>query len=257
MDQLRTLNKTNLKNMAIEKGLSRKGFNGRNISRMRKQDFIDFIQDFDRRQISPILARRASIETSMRPPGALISPTVDTTSRSRNAGSVIRPELISDYNESDFEEEMLDFFGEIIMNGSFPPIIHVLGLDGVENIRLFSRNASSSEVKDVKEQERIPKEEDECVPCLSLHNDKHEKACKDDDCKCETCQIEKENAKVKSNIQEMENRITCIICQSNERKVLFSPCNHLATCIACSKNTLLKNCPLCRKQFDKLTRVFY
>jgi hypothetical protein len=249
MDQLRTLNKTNLKNMAIEKGLSRKGFNGRNISRMRKQDFIDFIQDFDRRQISP---------------------TVDTTSRSRNptgrrpveedaqsapdAGSVIRSELISDYNESDFEEEMLDFFGEIIMNGSFPPIIHVLGLDGVENIRLFSRNASSSEVKDVKEQERIPKEEDERVPCLSLHNDKHEKACKDDDCKC---QIEKENAKVKSNIQEMENRITCIICQSNEKKVLFSPCNHLATCIACSKNTLLKNCPLCRKQFDKLTRVFY
>ena len=217
MDELRTLNKTNLKNMAIEKGLSNKGFNGRNISRMRKQDFIDFIQDFDRRQISPM----------------------------------------SDYNESDFEEEMLNFFGEIIMNGSIQPIIRVLGLDGVENIRLFSRNAPSSETKAVKEQERIPKEEDEGVPCMTLHEATYEKACNDDDCKCETCQIEKENAKVKSNIQEMENKITCIICQSNEKKVLFSPCNHLATCIECSKNTLLKNCPLCRKQFDKLTRVFY
>jgi Zinc finger, C3HC4 type (RING finger) len=240
MDQLRTLNKINLKNMALEKGLSRKGFNGRNISRMRKQDFIDFIQDFDSQTPE-------DDETSRSP---ISHRGVETSSIRRSSV------LISDYNESDFEEEMLDFFGEIMMN-SFQPIIHVLGLNGVENIRLFSRNAASSDVKDAKEQERTPKEEDECVPCLTLYNDKHEKVCKDDNCKCETCQIEKENAKIKSNIQEMENRITCIICQSNERKVLFSPCNHLATCIACSKNALLKNCPICRKQFDKLTRVFY
>lgn len=202
MDELRTLSKTNLKNMAIEKGLSRKGFNGRNISRMRKQDFIDFIQ-------------QARLQPS------------------------------ADYNESDFEEDMLDFFGEIIMNGSFQPIIHVLGLDG----GVFSRSNNES-----SKEERIPKEEDECAPCLSLSDAKYEKVCNDAaDCKCEACQ----NAKVKSNIQETENKITCVICQSNERKILFSPCNHLATCIACSKNTLLKNCPLCRKEFDKLTRVFY
>jgi hypothetical protein len=193
MDELRTLNKTHLKNMAIEKGLSRKGFNGRNISRMRKQDFIDFILDRQTR-------------------------------------------VSSDY---DFEEEMLDFFGEIIM----------MGLDS-GNIRIFTRHndvSSSSSASTTKEQERIPKEEDECVPCLSL-----KKLCSDDG-----DVPEGDQNKIRSNILEMENKITCVICQSNERKILFSPCNHLATCIACSKNPLLKNCPLCRTEFDKLIRVFY
>lgn len=224
MDELRSLNKTNLKNMAIEKGLSRKGFNGRNISRMRKQDFIDFIESCS--------------NSDLVPNGARVQ--VDSSDHS----------LVDyrNYEDSEFEEEMLDFFGEIILNGPFQPIIHILGLG----------NRSDNDSRSAKEAPtRVPKEEDELVPCLCLKAQGAGKPCNEANCTCETCQVEKENAKVRSNIQELENKVTCVICQSNERKVLFSPCNHLATCIACSKNALLKNCPLCRTEFNKLTRVFY
>jgi hypothetical protein len=210
MDELRTLNKTNLKNMAIDKGLSRKGFNGRNISRMRKQDFIDFLLDRQTTRRLPFTINRRSLD-----------PRPDHTGEGEEI-------------DHDFEEEIFDFFEEIIMNGYFQPIVHVLGLDV---LRLNNVSSSASEGG------RVPKEEDECVPCLSLKDGSDD--------------VLEENSKIRSNIQEMENKITCVICQSNERKILFSPCNHLATCITCSKNSLLKNCPLCRKEFDKLTRVFY
>jgi len=40
---LSSCNKQTLKNLAIENGLTSKGFNGRSKSRMRKEDFIEFI----------------------------------------------------------------------------------------------------------------------------------------------------------------------------------------------------------------------
>ncbi|ABF82051.1 hypothetical protein MIV021L [Invertebrate iridescent virus 3] len=52
---LRMHDKTTLKNMAFNRGLSRRGHNGRNASRMRKQDFIDFIMVQNHRDQSAVL----------------------------------------------------------------------------------------------------------------------------------------------------------------------------------------------------------
>jgi len=224
---LKMHDKMTLKNMALDKGLSRRGFNGRNLSRMRKQDFIDFILYKDRS-----------------PPHR---------QESRDDGS-ISPSL---------EEEVINMFQELIMDDSFQPIIHIMGaLHGLESIHVFGhrqegRRASNDDKKEP--QERIPNEEDESVPNFSMQDLIIKKCCSD--CSCETCQknndIEKSNLKVKLNIQDLETKITCVVCQSNIRNTIFSPCNHLATCIACSKNPLLgTKCPLCRKVFDSTTRVF-
>jgi hypothetical protein len=47
---LSSCNKQTLKNLAIENGLTSKGFNGRSKSRMRKEDFIEFILQAQRDQ---------------------------------------------------------------------------------------------------------------------------------------------------------------------------------------------------------------
>ena len=196
---LRTLDKTRLKSIALEKGLPWK-FNGRNVSKMRKQDFIDFIEMHD--------------------------------------------------HESDWEEDTVEFFGEILSNNSFQPIVQILGWSGIpgdwQQVRISER-ASESEKLPPKE-EREPKEEDDYVPDLIL-----KEVC---ECARSTSNIA-ENLKIKTNIKDIETKITCVICRSNMRNTLFSPCNHLATCIACSKNPLLEKCPMCRAQFEQTRRVFY
>lgn len=216
---LKMHDKTTLKNIAFDKGLTRRGFNGRNTSRMRKQDFIDFILHFERQhEISP---------------------------------------------SSSLEDEVVNLFQELIMDDEFRPIIHVMG--GIhtlqlrtanDDVRVFERSISNDNDKECVE--RIPNEEDEVVPNFELKNlidNAH-----DSDCKCEECQknisIKKENLKVQMNVKDLETKITCVVCQNNTRNIIFGPCNHLATCISCSKHPLLKKCPLCHKVFDTKTRVF-
>jgi hypothetical protein len=211
--------KMTLKNMALDKGLSRRGFNGRNVSRMRKQDFIDFILYKDR---------------------------IDQ-------GLDISPSL---------EDDMINIFQELIMDDSFQPIIHIMGaLGGLQsgNIHVFGRSNSYAQ-KEPSLDERVPNEEDESVPNLAIQElITSQKMC-DTDCECDVCQknndIIKENLKVKNNLQDLETKITCVVCQSNVRNVIFKPCHHLATCISCSKNSMLNFCPLCRKKFESAIRVF-
>lgn len=219
---LRMHDRQTLKNMAFDKGLQRRGFNGRNASRMRKQDFIDFILYKDR------MDRRVE--------SGSISPS--------------------------FEDDMIEMFQEIILDDTINPIFQIMGaingLQGRSTI-VFGRSSSNSTNDGPKEPERIPNEEDEVVPDLSFKD--IEKSSCYLNCACETCQknieIEKENLKVKTNIHDLESKISCVVCQNNVRNVIFSPCNHLATCITCSKNPLLnKKCPLCRKEFETTTRVF-
>jgi hypothetical protein len=203
---LRLHDKTTLKTMALENGLSRKGFNGRNASKMRKQDFIDFILQ-------------------------------SSTSRVES-------------QESSLEDEIINIFQEL------SPIIHIIGaLSGFENVHFMGRRNESNIIK-----ERVPKEDDETIPNLEIQ-ELIKTSC-DPCCKCETCEknidIRKENLKVKTNIHDFETKITCVICKDNTRNVLFKPCNHLATCISCSKNPLLTSkCPMCRETFTDMTRVFF
>jgi E3 ubiquitin-protein ligase mind-bomb len=221
---LKMHDKTTLKNMALDKGLTRRGFNGRNVSRMRKQDFIDFLIFKDHN--SPL--RRLN----------------------SNEGST-----------SSLEDEVLNMFQELIMDDSFQPIIHIMGaLHGLENIHVFGSRAENPRTGPKKEtSERTPSEEDESIPNFTI-----QELIKNDcssDCECEVCKknndIIKDNLKVKTSLQDLETKNTCVVCQSNVRNTIFSPCNHLATCISCAKNPLLgKKCPLCRKVFDSTTRVF-
>lgn len=223
---LRMHDKPTLKNMAFDKGLSRRGFNGRNASRMRKQDFIDFILHQDHME------------------------------RSLESGSI----------SSSFEDEMIEMFQEIILDDTISPIFQLMGafnsLQGGRSTIVFGRsNPSSSDSlsNGSKEPKRIPNEEDEVVPDLFLKE--AELSTCNTDCSCEICktnsEIEKENLKVKMTIHDLETKITCVVCQNNVRNVVFSPCNHLATCITCSKNPLLnKKCPLCREVFETAIRIF-
>jgi hypothetical protein len=212
---LKMHDRTTLKNLALDKGLTSRGFNGLNVSRMRKQDFIDFI---------------------------------------------LKDQIQDNESELYWEDNMVNIFQELIMNDSFQPIIHIMGaLDGfVDGIRVFERSTSVGGGQVKKDPERVPNDEDESVPNLVVQElvQKCSVACR-----CEVCKknidITKENLKVKESLHNLETKITCAICLSNVRNVIFEPCNHLAACITCSKNSLLKKCPLCRKSFDSTSRVFY
>jgi hypothetical protein len=212
---LKMHDKTTLKNLALDKGLTRRGFNGRNASKMRKQDFIDFI---------------------------------------------LKDQILPSDSSELLEDDMINIFQELIMDDSFQPIIHIMGalsgfVDG-SGIHVFSRSTSTNgQIK--KDPERIPNEEDESVPTLIVQE--LVQKCTSE-CNCEVCRknidITEKNLKVKESLHNLETKITCVVCLCNARNVIFGPCNHLASCISCSKNPLLKKCPLCRKPFDSTIRVF-
>lgn len=208
---LKMHDRTTLKNLALDKGLTSRGFNGRNVSRMRKQDFIDFI---------------------------------------------LKDQIQDDESELHLEDDMINIFQELIMDDSFQPIIHIMGALG--GIHVFGRSTSVGGGQVKKDPERVPNDEDESVPNLVVQELVQKCSVP---CRCEVCKknihITNENLKVKENLHNLETKITCVICLSNVRNVIFGPCNHLAACITCSKNPLLKKCPLCRKSFDSTSRVFY
>jgi hypothetical protein len=214
---LKMHDKTTLKNMALDRGLTSTGFNGRNRSRMRKQDFIDFIISVDHSEIN-----------------------------SRNNGS--------------FEDEMINMLQDIFMGDSLQhPVIRIMGnlgnltSDNREQVGfLFAR--TNDNYDDDKQPERVPNEEDENVPNLKEIMGE----CGTLDCECDACtSVKLENLKVKENIINVETKITCVVCLTNSRNVIFNPCSHLATCITCSKNLIKNKCPLCRKTFESTTRVFF
>lgn len=66
-----------------------------------------------------------------------------------------------------------------------------------------------------------------------------------------------------------ENAPTCIICLTNVPCCIAAPCNHLSYCVSCARALCFSNvedempkqvgqqaCPKCKKQVDKITRVF-
>lgn len=214
---LKLHDKNSLKHIALGKGLSHGGFNGRNISRMRKQDFIDFILLNDRNEGSHNLMLHSSLE-----------------------------------------EDIINILQELVTDDTFQPLIHIMNdaLNMFETNPIFQLNSEAQK----EPQERVPNEEDEILPNFIIE-DLVIHSC-DSDLECEICQknkrISEENLKVKTNLKNFELKTTCVICRNNVRNTVFSPCNHMATCISCSKNALLaKKCPLCRKIFNNTFRIFY
>ena len=49
---------------------------------------------------------------------------------------------------------------------------------------------------------------------------------------------------------------TCVICLTQERNVVFSPCHHLCACSDCGTNPSLTSCPLCRTNIGERLTVY-
>ena len=64
-------------------------------------------------------------------------------------------------------------------------------------------------------------------------------------------------------ILNMDNAWQCVVCQDNEKTIVYLPCNHLAICNKCDKemqkqfnvNMSIMSCPICRKQINKRVKV--
>lgn len=66
----------------------------------------------------------------------------------------------------------------------------------------------------------------------------------------ECSQIEPE---IKVNI--IPSSIICKICMEEELNTCFTPCGHAVACAKCSLSVGVK-CPICRKEFKKIIRLF-
>lgn len=63
-------------------------------------------------------------------------------------------------------------------------------------------------------------------------------------------QEEKEYEDIVTEIQELQ----CVICLDNKKCKTLIPCNHLCVCHKCSKE--IKECPICRSNFNKVQHIF-
>ena len=51
----------------------------------------------------------------------------------------------------------------------------------------------------------------------------------------------------------------CVVCMTNAREALLSPCNHLVACLSCAQTIVASarpQCPMCRARITKITKVF-
>ena len=51
--------------------------------------------------------------------------------------------------------------------------------------------------------------------------------------------------------------LTCKICLTAAIGFLNRPCNHLVACAACSRRLVRQPCPICRRNVNKVERVFF
>jgi hypothetical protein len=50
--------------------------------------------------------------------------------------------------------------------------------------------------------------------------------------------------------------LKCLICEKNQKAVVFLPCGHFMCCWDCSKK-IDKKCPNCRKEIDNFHKIFF
>jgi hypothetical protein len=55
---------------------------------------------------------------------------------------------------------------------------------------------------------------------------------------------------------DLQQKINCVICFSNERSHLIAPCNHLCCCSTCA-NQIKNECPICRRPISSIQRIFF
>ena len=77
----------------------------------------------------------------------------------------------------------------------------------------------------------------------------------------ETNSQEIKNEEIKNeetnNQENSSDKLYCVICLTNERKYIVTPCNHFCLCNQCSLKIRDENkCPICRKTNIKIQKVF-
>jgi len=87
-----------------------------------------------------------------------------------------------------------------------------------------------------------------------------EKSARLADKKYRTIQVELDKAKQELEFKTMklhtlERQMECKVCYDGEHEVLLEPCCHLVCCSRCS-TMLTGTCPVCRKKYTNLKKVF-
>jgi hypothetical protein len=67
--------------------------------------------------------------------------------------------------------------------------------------------------------------------------------------------IDSEIPKDPKNAQaETSDETCCIICMDAIRRIAFTPCGHLCTCVGCANG--LSKCPVCNAKIDKAVKIY-
>lgn len=81
-------------------------------------------------------------------------------------------------------------------------------------------------------------------------------------CECKICKPdfkskEKEPSADDSKLQlSTESHLICKICYENTVNSCFIPCGHAVACVKCALS-ISKNCPVCRKAYNNIIRVYF
>lgn len=59
----------------------------------------------------------------------------------------------------------------------------------------------------------------------------------------------------KNEVENLRKRVTCVICDTNRREIVFIPCGHLALCCSCDKENKSAICVICKKLVTDRKRV--
>lgn len=66
--------------------------------------------------------------------------------------------------------------------------------------------------------------------------------------------VSSENRELRTQLEQLEDEKTCVVCCAEARDAVFLPCAHLVSCITCA--VTVKECPMCRKEVTSHLRVF-
>jgi len=57
-------------------------------------------------------------------------------------------------------------------------------------------------------------------------------------------------------INEVEEKLKCVICLDKEKNSMLQPCGHVCVCSLCGDTSVLQTCPICRVTVSSVTRAY-
>jgi len=67
---------------------------------------------------------------------------------------------------------------------------------------------------------------------------------------------EADNKELQNKIKEMENEKLCVVCLTNHKSHIITPCMHFCLCQTCADSGRIHKCPMCRKRVRQISRVY-